>query len=69
MKEDAQLYMYRPIGYCIVIGVVPLAKPGSCKKDMKKLLMKEITYYCTVKGVAKYFEDKAFELELRWVGE
>lgn len=53
----------------MVIGVVPLAKPGSCKKDMKKLLMKEITSCGTVKGVAKYFEDKAFELELRWVGE
>lgn len=28
--------------------------------------MKEITFCGTVKGV---FEDKAFELELKWVGE
>lgn len=31
--------------------------------------MKEITFCGTVKGVVKYFEDKAFELELKWVGE
>nr|XP_058148572.1 proteasome subunit alpha type-3-like [Dasypus novemcinctus] len=77
VNDGAQLYMVDPSGVSYGYWGCALGKVRqAAKTEIEKLQMKEMTCRDVVKEVAKIIyiardevKDKAFELELSWVGE
>ena len=77
MNDGTQLYMIDPSGVSYGYWGCAIGKARQAAKTaIEKLQMKEMTCHDAVKEVAKIIyivhdevKDKAFELELSWVGE
>eukprot|EP00069_Balaena_mysticetus_P010629 bmy_20750T0 len=77
VNDGAQLYMIDPLGVSYGYWACAIGKARqAAKTEIEKLQMKEMTCHDVVKEVAKIIyivhdevKDKAFELELSWVGE